>query len=77
MNNITWGKDTAIKDNGERIMYWIPVKDRLPDNYQNGYLVTLSSGYTTTALWDFTKFTYNGEEMDVIAWMKLPEPYKI
>ena len=39
MNNITWGKDMATKDNGERVMYWIPTKDRLPS--ENGeYLIT-------------------------------------
>jgi len=83
MNNITWGKDMATKDNGERVMYWIPTKDRLPS--ENGeYLITLL--HKTMPVFYTSERGFYSAVIDtiltwpidnVIAWMKLPEPYKI
>lgn len=76
MNNITWSKkSSATHDNGERNMCW-----RVGLPVENGtYLVTTDKGVvklfvcnTTESLQHFN-FTDEGK---IIAYMKLPKPYK-
>jgi hypothetical protein len=70
---------------------WIQCSDRLPQTNES-YLVTTQDGYVTTAEWDNAQSsdswnsepTWVFEELwepessgYVIAWMPMPEPYKI
>lgn len=80
MNNISWGKDIN-KDNGERVMHWIPCSSRLPS--ENGwYLCTCKTSASSILLLFSATFKQVFTDIngiirdDVIAWMKLPEPYK-
>lgn len=76
MNNLSFSsKFSPQRDNGERTLCWIKCSDRLPE-YTSGYIVTLNTGMVTTALWQNGKFSYDGNELNVIAYMKLPTPYK-
>lgn len=51
---------------------WIPCSERLPEKH-GGYLVTAKEGYVSTALWVGS----NEYWKNVIAWMPLPEVYKL
>lgn len=70
--------------------HWIPCSERLPEKYGEMYLVTISDGsvYSFALQWDINRkrwylsFLNNGEILieyidDVIAWMPLPEPYRV
>jgi len=87
MDNITWSKkSSATHDNGERNMCWISVNSRLPVE-KGYYLVTIShedSNKSKSILvwYDKEEFIwalgFNEEDVtkQVVAWMKLPTPYK-
>ena len=74
-----WAVEEASADSGE----WIPCSDCLPDDHGTR-LVTLSNGtvegayYSNDNWWcmsDNTELEVRTNE--VIAWMPLPEPYKV
>ena len=56
---------------------WIPCSERLPDTYGK-YLVTYRiNGNLLVDAWLFNGIDFNQtEEVEVIAWQPLPEPYK-
>ena len=60
---------------------WIPVSERLPDMWDERYLVSLAWGgigvmeYKSTGFHNYGSFTPVSIE-SIIAWMPLPEPYK-
>ena len=60
---------------------WIPCSERLPDMWDERYLVSLAWGgigvmeYKSTGFHNYGSFTPVPIE-SVIAWMPLPEPYK-
>ena len=61
--------------------HWIPVTERLPDLWDERYLVSLAWGgvgvmeYKSTGFHNYGSFSPVPIET-VIAWMPLPEPYK-
>lgn len=54
---------------------WISVKDRLPEEGENRYLVRLEDGFIGTAVWDDGWELWN-DSGEVTHWMCLPEPPK-
>ena len=67
---------------------WIPVSKRLPDEPKENpffegkklelYLVTVKGAdYPFRAFWNGKFFADGWSKADVIAWMPLPEPYKV
>ena len=62
-------------------MRWIPVSERLPDLWDERYLVSLAYGgigvmeYKSTGFHNYGSFTPVPIET-VTAWMTLPKPYK-
>lgn len=68
---------------------WIPVSERLPE--ENGqYLITVKykpeadyediyaeHGEWADGRWDMFCFAYCGEVEGIVAWMPLPQPYKV
>lgn len=64
-----------------KIGHWIPVSERLPDLWDERYLVSLAWGgvgvmeYKSTGFHNYGSFAPVPIE-SVIAWMPLPEPYK-
>lgn len=60
---------------------WIPCSERLPDMWDERYLVSLAWGgigvmeYKATGFHNYGSFTPVPIE-SIIAWMPLPEPYK-
>lgn len=60
---------------------WIPVEERLPKKGQE-VLVSLSNGDVTTDFFDLYKnigyyfVSFLDDEISVLAWMPLPEPYE-
>ena len=62
---------------------WISVKDKLPDNKQTTYLVTINCGYVSPFV-DFATWRIIGKVEGVwgfdrgcvTAWQKIPEPYE-
>lgn len=54
---------------------WISVKDRLPEESENRYLVRLEDGFIGTAVWDDGWELWN-DSGEVTHWMCLPEPPK-
>lgn len=86
MNEINKARLNVISDvkfilkNQPTISQWIPVSERLPkvDEYA---LISLSYGnvewgwITATGRWVMEHFTLDDGE--VLAWMPLPEPYKV
>ena len=54
---------------------WISVKDRLPEEGENSYLVRLEDGFIGTAVWDGGWELWN-DSGEVTHWMCLPEPPK-
>lgn len=78
-----------IKDHGEFIAKWIPVSEKLPEDYQR-VLVTIKNyhGDNVVRVAQYFKqrkifqVKENGEwwkvgEVGLLAWMSLPEPYKV
>jgi len=61
----------------EKIGWWIPVSERLPDihNYCMKYLVTDCYGHIHTSLFTESRGKSWWSYSDVIAWMPLPQPY--
>ena len=59
---------------------WIPVSERLPEEDDKEYLVTMYSGgvydVDTSYFWYFEEGYSDWGDCGVIAWMPLPEPYK-
>ena len=58
---------------------WIDVNDRLPENDREVLIYslwqTIDIGWYHSGEWGCEN--YNCEDGDVVAWMPLPEPYKI
>jgi len=76
MNNISFSKKFSPQhDNGERILYWRKGKP-FANEATGYYLVTLNTGIVVSALWQNGKFSHDGNELEVIAYMKFPSPYK-
>lgn len=76
MNNLSFSsKFSPQHDNGERILYWRKGKPSTNEATDN-YIVTLSTGVVTTALWQNGKFSHDGDELEVVAYMKFPNSYK-
>jgi len=72
MDNITWSKkSSATHDNGERNMCWRVGKP----NESGLWLVTLDSGVIRMCLYDKSD-DYANIDGTIIAYMKLPKPYK-
>ena len=60
---------------------WIPVSDRLPEEYESVLLSTnfgdvLVGFLTSSKQWAVESVGYPYAEYKVLAWMPLPEPYK-
>lgn len=62
---------------------WIPVSERLPDDFMSYEYLTIRKGRTSASITYYCvvnhKWYSNREstkEIDVIAWQPLPEPYK-
>lgn len=76
MNNITWSKKSSTThDNGERNMCWRVGKP--PEN--GNWIVTLKhkDSVCSRAVYYDKEVTLIGEEYgEIIAYMKLPTPYK-
>lgn len=77
MNNLSFSKKFLNEhDNGIRELCWIPIENRNPP-VVGAYLVTLSNNQVGEVGWDGTQFKFdNPFELTVIAWAKLPTPYK-
>lgn len=59
---------------------WIPCSERLPESkreevVRSWYIVTLATGAVVEKCFDFIKKEWV-TDIEVIAWMPLPEPYK-
>ena len=59
---------------------WIPVSDRLPEEYESVLLSTnfgdvLVGFLTSSKQWAVESVGYPYAEYKVLAWMPLPEPY--
>jgi hypothetical protein len=78
-----------IKAHGEFIAKWIPVSEKLPEDYQR-VLITIVNYHGDNVVRvaqyykqrKIFKVTENGEwwkvgEVGLLAWMSLPEPYKV
>ena len=71
-----------IRDEGIYIGRWIPVSEKLPEENKQVLIQYRTRYRDDVNLFDVTSRTdYNywqgiGREIDVIAWMPLPEPYK-
>jgi hypothetical protein len=78
-----------IKDHGEFIAKWITVSEKLPEDYQR-VLITIKNYHGDNVVRvaqyykqrNIFKVTENGEwwkvgEVGLLAWMSLPEPYKV
>ena len=55
---------------------WISVKDRLPDE-DGVYLVSYDNGDILTSWFDLKNTQFNFFHESVLAWMPLPQPYKV
>ena len=60
---------------------WIPVSERLPEEYESVLLSTnfgdvLVGFLTSSKRWAVESVGYQYAEPNVTAWMPLPEPYK-
>lgn len=80
MNNISWSRDLVNKDNGERVMHWIPCSSRLPSE-DGKYLITIIGNKVIETEFNNGVFSPHEESVlnfnsNTIAWMKLPKPYK-
>lgn len=73
--------------NDNKVTGWIPVSERLPevavgteDENCPEFNVTIKGAKESTTLsysWDETWFDNSGNIYEVLAWMPLPEPYKL
>ena len=69
-------------DTLEQEQRWIPVSERLPEKYVE-VLATTEWGAVTISErfsendWFIYEGTTNAETDEIIAWMPLPEPYKV
>jgi hypothetical protein len=78
-----------IKDHGEFIARWIPVSEKLPEDYQRVLITVVNyHGDNVVRVAQYYKqkktfkVTENGEwwkvgEEKLLAWMSLPDPYKV
>lgn len=55
---------------------WIPCSERLPDELGR-YIVTLKDGRSLEAIYDNISKRFIMYEYEVVAWMPMPQPYKI
>jgi len=59
---------------------WIPVSERLPEENKD-VLIDIKEGeehtFFVTRLVDVTYWIHLGRDVNVVAWMPLPEPYKV
>ena len=68
------GKDTNVPANAG----WIPVGERLPEDAED-VIATTENGEEITLAWyggDDWRSAIDGDSINVIAWMPLPEPYR-
>lgn len=62
-----------LRDNGVFIGKWIPVSERLPE--EDGYYLTTTMYHEVYC--DYWEEEHFNRTEAVIAWMPLPEPYKL
>lgn len=67
--------------NGVTIQRWIPVTDRLPENYQKVLCIMQYDGEFRVLRWNYIDYMWNTgiewfKEKDVTHWMPLPEAPK-
>lgn len=62
---------SALSNKGE----WIPVSERLPEKNTKVYLACCDDGYISSIMYDSGRWLIN--DTNIIAWMPLPEPYKV
>lgn len=75
---------SAIKWLLKEVRGWIPVDERLPESDQEQVLVCMKDSIDTAKYSPYSKRWYIGsmcsvsdlDELDVIAWMPCPKPYK-
>ena len=73
----------TVKEIEENHNGWIPISDRLPDDFMSFEYLTIRKGHTLATITYYCVVNHkwylsrnSSKEIDVIAWQPLPQPYQ-